>query len=380
MLAALIENEQIVENRDTQSLAYILQSPHLFFPTGYKVLQSQGAGFVQCARVTHNGKDKLVYDISRYKTLESLLPGLNSDSFSKLAANLFDILIEVKNNGFMRCENITVTPDKIFIDCNNYTVYLIYLPIDVETTPDSYGAFEMGLMTTLIDLVKNYPNLTDSVSANLFLKMADTTYTLESIRSALTDLGGRHVDSGTSGKAASGQELVNSEVEAKDNDPVIPKVAGQCPDQALAGNRARRKSLLTGIFSKSNGRQQFPAKSSFQPEIEGGATEILDNIFSPSLVLCGVRTPEKVELVVSKPEFIIGKKSDVDGVVSFNSAISRMHCKILCIESRHFIVDLASTNGTFLNETRLPANKQFPLKQGDKIRLANSNFIIKSIQ
>ena len=91
--------------------------------------------------------------------------------------------------------------------------------------------------------------------------------------------------------------------------------------------------------------------------------------------LVTLNSPTRVEVVIDKPEFIIGKKqSMVDGVVSFNKMISRVHCKVICDKSNYYIVDLQSANGTYVNNTRLQPNVPCKIKNGDIIRLANSDF------
>lgn len=83
----------------------------------------------------------------------------------------------------------------------------------------------------------------------------------------------------------------------------------------------------------------------------------------------------RVELVVNKNEFLIGKKgSVVDGMISFNNMISRVHCKICKNGEQVTITDLESANGTFLNKVKLMPNQPYPIKNGDVIRLANSDF------
>ena len=54
--------------------------------------------------------------------------------------------------------------------------------------------------------------------------------------------------------------------------------------------------------------------------------------------------------------------------------ISRMHCKIIRQGEQYAVVDLKSANGTYLNGIRLQANQATPIKNGDVIRLANSDF------
>lgn len=86
---------------------------------------------------------------------------------------------------------------------------------------------------------------------------------------------------------------------------------------------------------------------------------------------------QKIVIEISKDEFIIGKWADmVDGVISFNRMISRIHCKINIRDGKYSITDLRSANGTFVNGVRLIANKPFLIKKDDIIRIADSRFRI----
>lgn len=103
--------------------------------------------------------------------------------------------------------------------------------------------------------------------------------------------------------------------------------------------------------------------------------EISDNSGSTNCVLVAMNASTRVEIAVTKDEFVIGKKAEsVDGVVSFNKMISRVHCKITCNNGQYYVTDLQSANGTFVNGVRLQPNLQSPIKNGDVIRMANSDF------
>ena len=83
----------------------------------------------------------------------------------------------------------------------------------------------------------------------------------------------------------------------------------------------------------------------------------------------------RVEIVVNKDSFVIGKNaSAVDGVISFSNVISRIHCRIDRDGQQYTLTDLLSANGTFLNKLRLQPNQPHPIKDGDIIKLANSEF------
>lgn len=96
------------------------------------------------------------------------------------------------------------------------------------------------------------------------------------------------------------------------------------------------------------------------------------------LRMIAMNAPSRVEISVTKDEFVIGKKADCcDGIIGFNKMISRAHCKILKRGAMYMIEDLQSANGTYVNKIRLRPNEPTPIKHGDVIRLANSDFQVK---
>lgn len=91
--------------------------------------------------------------------------------------------------------------------------------------------------------------------------------------------------------------------------------------------------------------------------------------------IVSLNAPTRVEIQITKDEFVLGRKAGVaDGVLSFNDKIGRVHCKINTIGNRHTVTDLHSTNGTFVNKKRLQPEQPCTIKNGDVIRLANSDF------
>ena len=62
----------------------------------------------------------------------------------------------------------------------------------------------------------------------------------------------------------------------------------------------------------------------------------------------------------------IGRDAENDIVLPFGQ-ISRRHAQIQCSQSGCTVTDLGSTNGTFLNGTRLSSRKRYPLRPGDQL-------------
>jgi hypothetical protein len=83
-------------------------------------------------------------------------------------------------------------------------------------------------------------------------------------------------------------------------------------------------------------------------------------------------------------EFLIGRKTDdsperiVDlaNYDAFGHGVSRRHVKIRRVDDKYEILDLDSTNGTWINEKRLAPNKSYPLASGDLIRLGRMRLFV----
>ncbi len=373
-------HSDIVEKRDLYCLSYILQSNQMFFQTGYKVLQSQEKnGFIRCTKIIFNGQDKLVYDVSKYKSLDTLLPAISPDAFISIMKNLLDVIIEVNNNGFMQYSNIEIGFDKVFVDNNNYKVYLIYLPINITGNSNDYTVFEKQLKNNIINAATSNPNiLTPQLQGMLQIIKNDMT-SIEVLKEKFAG-----INNMSSNKPVTGglntmspvnsqnfqQPVYQQNQPAYQPQPVAPQMPQSKPEKKKHG----------GLFSKKDKstKNQVPDTNIvIQPQCEGGATEILDEGLYNDITLIGVNTPQDFRYTISKPEFFIGKKADsVDACISFNNAVSRVHCKIITSNNEHFIVDLGSANGTYVNGYRLNVNQQMPIKQGDSIKLANSEFTI----
>lgn len=81
---------------------------------------------------------------------------------------------------------------------------------------------------------------------------------------------------------------------------------------------------------------------------------------------------KKIDLVA---KISIGREADNDVVVD-NKLASRHHALIQKIKDVYFIKDVGSTNGTFLNGTKIPTDKYVKLIPGDKITIGNMNLVI----
>jgi hypothetical protein len=126
--------------------------------------------------------------------------------------------------------------------------------------------------------------------------------------------------------------------------------------------------------------QPVPVQSSFNEttvlsNFAGGETTVLNAQAAPTEpYLVRIKTGERIFL--NKPVFRIGKeKSYVDYFISDNTAISRSHCNIHTENGTCYIEDTNSTNHTYVNDQIINSNVKVKLASGDKIKLANEDFI-----
>lgn len=100
-----------------------------------------------------------------------------------------------------------------------------------------------------------------------------------------------------------------------------------------------------------------------------------DGVNCTVLKLVAMDAPKYFEATLDCQRVLIGKKPElVDIVIDFNKMISRKHCAITNNNGTYYISDEGSVNGTYVNGIKVAMNNQLPIKKGDIIRLADSNF------
>lgn len=298
----LLKNGVITELACGTNFAYILNDNSQFLMTDYKVLQNQvNSGFIKCMKMLYNGKTEFFYISDNFKTFESMFVSINTETFMTISANLFDNIIKVKNNGFLSCQNINISFDKIFIDVNTLKVNLVYIPVSTRAF-NNYDEFENELRTSLIKLINTLPSLSNRKVMQFTMDLSNGMYSLEDLYNRIK---GIKVES----------------VKAKEdtNDSYVKK----------------------------------------------------------SMRIVSMNAPINFEILVDKSNYVLGKNpSMVDGAITFNKAISRIHCKITNNNGQFMLTDLDSANGTYVNKVKLVPKQPYTINNGDVIRLANSDFKI----
>lgn len=154
------------------------------------------------------------------------------------------------------------------------------------------------------------------------------------------------------------QPAMGGQVEA----PVIPAIPVQAP-----------AAKASAIQMPDNFGETTVLGGSFDDETTVLNAEVQNSI-NPHLIR--IKNDERIPL--NKPLFRLGKeRSFVDYFIGNNPAVSRSHANIVRQGDSFGIVDANSTNHTYVNNVMIPSGTEHPLKHGDKIRLANEEFLFQ---
>jgi pSer/pThr/pTyr-binding forkhead associated (FHA) protein len=290
----MVNKKELKLKQTDRYIRYSIQKED-FSAIEYKVLMNQKEhGLLECYKIDYNGCLQLLYEVEAYKPLGSLLPKMPGEEFLQVVSQLYQIAEHIKNNGFMKNSHVEIAADKIFLDQLNKKVYLIYLPVHMQTEREQ-EALEEEIKNFLLAIIPEQHHLYESGIRELYEDIKSKGLSLEAIVRKINE--------------------------------------GEYRAAFRSGNPDRR------------------------------------------LVLVGVNMAEPMILRIDKDEYRIGKKVEPDqGLIANYPTVSREHCMLTRREGQYFITDLGSSNGTYINEQRIPGHVTYPIRVGDRIRLANLIF------
>ena len=155
---------------------------------------------------------------------------------------------------------------------------------------------------------------------------------------------------------------------------------------ANAGNTSNIYDINTA--SKAAPKAPARAKASVRPaqaandettilsQMPGnGETELLsEELTAPQQLGTLIRKRNSEEISLGKSDFVIGKDLRADYCIKNNTSISRKHALITGGRNGAYIQDCNSTNGTFINGTKIESGRLVLLNNGDIIKMSNEEF------
>lgn len=327
-------DEQISEVMTSSNTAYILKNHDMFYDIGFRVMKNQKSGSImECHQLKYNGNFKFVFFTDEYTRLSDLIAKADSDHVMVIISNLIRSIEDIESNGFLNVACIDNRLDHIFVDNRTMAVRLIYLPINIPMNGIKKAEFENDIRAQLIKLIQGIPNAESGKLSELVRVLMD------------------------------GNNLSLSDVAKRLQ---VSPVAQHIMDTASTPN----------VIQQTRPTQQNSTPSSEQMTQQSYiSTPISNNTTMATLV----SATGKENVVVSKTHFLIGKSAEkVDGVISGNSAVSRVHCEVVIRENGQMsIIDKGSANGTFVNGQRIGTDQYVPLQENDRVKIANEEYIVR---
>lgn len=318
---------------DVGNVAYLINNNTDFAIDALRFIQNQNCkSLLRCVNLKYNGKIKLLYVANGYKSLSNAASTLSAYELNTILINLIHSAMELRNNGFVSAENIELDIDKIFVDTSDYSVHFIYFPLS-EMNIGAASNFERELVYTIVRIFSSFPAFDDD------------TY--------------RYLCNEILCEDVSPEVLVEK---------IIAVMTGNYRVEVPAYNNNYEST--DEVFSSFSYGQAADVYSNYGAE----------NMYVPAqtpLMVTAINAPIPLMLTVDREEYLIGKNPEmVNGVINYNPAVSRVHCKISYMSGRYYITDMGSANGTYLNQIRLENQQPTELHNGDYLKLANSEFMI----
>lgn len=153
---SVLEDKKIIKEIECGSnFGYVINDNEYFAGTDYKVLLNQNKeNFINCIKLLYNGKIMLYYTTYDYVPLSEILDGISSEKLLNIIINMFGELIDIQNNGFLQCQNIDISWNKIFVDLKTLKIRFVYLPVSCRSFV-SDEAFQSTLRSNIVKLIDN---------------------------------------------------------------------------------------------------------------------------------------------------------------------------------------------------------------------------------
>ena len=344
----------------------------------YAINSNKVAGLLHLDVIQKGTSFKLIYNITGFVTLKDYLTTpLNKERFAMILQNILSNLQSMEQ-AFFNQQYLLMDFNRVMVNPATQHIYFIYVPIQY---------FESG--TSLRDFLLNI------IQHATFAPGEDTNY----VKDYITIL-----NNGINFSVFDLEEYINNllgqksksqrSIECPQCHTRLDKGTNYCPacGAKVTGNTG---STGKGVYDplkdtdvdkdseieiewndRKDNTQGLSDGTTVLGETSGGTTVLgSEEVYKPHYTYL-IREKNGEKISVDKPSFRIGKeKKFCDYFVADNNAVSRSHADIITREKRYYIIDLNSTNKTYVDNRVIPVEIEMEIFSGAKLKLANEEFV-----
>ena len=333
----------VLENTDNGYIDYIIKDPSFYYEVGLRVLEykQRFIGVLSCSKTVQNGNIRLSYNVSIYRTFAEHMANASYSMWDEMLYKILSIISKIKDNGFLRAENLEINENRIFINLYDNSVKMICLPLYKLTKAEDYDSIRKGLIGIVVRLAVNLNN----DDRNQLIKIINRHF-------------GKNENLDLIVSDDSPEGILNMQ---KDDDDIDMNVEEFDEDAEIKFG----KNFFKGFFKKKDSDKLHLSDS-----------KDLKHMAATKLYLRSLNADRDIE--VNKNNFCIGRGgTGIDADFSDNPRISDIHCKLLIEGRRMYIIDYGSEYGTYVNNMRIDANVFTEFHKGDEIAIANLKFAVE---
>ena len=346
----------------------------------YAINANKVKGLLHLDVVQKGSSFKLIYNITGFITFkEFLATPLNKESFAKILQNILDNLQSMEEAYFTQ-HNLLMDFNRVMVNPATQHIYFVYVPIQFFDSGDSLREF----LLNIIQYCTFAPGEDNSyVRDYITILNSGINFSVFELEEYINKLLGQ--------KTTRAQDIECPQCKTK-----LKKGTNYCHacGAKVSGNTGNTGKGVYDPLADTKGKEieetieeeeVIVRKDNTQGLSDGttvlgadpGGTTVLgsEELEAPVYpYLIREKVDEKIS--VNKPSFRIGsERKYVDYWVSDNSTVSRSHADIITREKRYFIIDLNSTNKTYVDGRAIPVEKEVELFDGTRVRLSNEDFV-----
>ena len=344
----------------------------------YAINSNKVAGLLHLDVIQKGTSFKLIYNITGFTTLKDYLTTpLNKERFAMILQNILSNL-QSMDKAFFNQQYLLMDFNRVMVNPATQHIYFIYVPIQYFESGTSLRDFLLNIIQHATfapgedtSYVKDYITiLNNGINFSVFDLEEYINNLLgqksKSQRSIECPQCHTRLDKGTNYCPACGAKVTGNTGSTGKGvyDPLKDTDADKASETEIEWND--RKDNTQGL---SDG-------TTVLGETSGGTTVLgSEELYKPHYPYL-IREKNGEKISVDKPSFRIGKeKKFCDYFVADNNAVSRSHADIITREKRYYIIDLNSTNKTYVDNRVIPVEIEMEIFSGAKLKLANEEFV-----